>query len=144
MPTTYHTDAGFHLEREPVTEFDYRDRSQLIAVIRDAIARGNPVIQTPSPEEVKSKLPDIQKRVKARSWKDVERQSIYFSIECFDDEFVVISWGRAADGTWGPEKEHALERHIPVNDGIDAIADVILENLAERSDLPGLPIARTA
>ncbi|HEY9870592.1 MAG TPA: hypothetical protein V6D08_15610 [Candidatus Obscuribacterales bacterium] len=143
IPTTYRTDAGFHLQREPITEFDYRNRVALAESLREAIARGNPHIQTPSQEEQKKRLPDVQKRMKAKTWKEVERRSIYFSIECLDDEFVVISWGRAPDGTWAPEKERALERHIPVSEGIDAIVDAIWEHLTQRSDLPGLPIART-
>ena len=144
IPTLYRTEAGFHLQREPIIEFDYRNRVALAEALMDAITRGNPQIQTPPPEEQKKRLPDVQKRMKAKSWKDVERRSIYFSIECLEDEFVVISWGRAPDGTWAPEKEHALERHIPVAEGIDAIVDVVWDHLTQRSDLPGLPIARTA
>jgi hypothetical protein len=144
LPTTCETDAGFHIECEPVCEFDYRQRSELVRVISDAIRQGNPVISAPTPEIVKTSVPAIQARLKAKSWKEVERQSIYFSIECFDDEFTLKSWGRAPDGTWGPDKDLDLERSIPINQGVDAIVDVILDHLSQRSDLPGLPLARSA
>jgi hypothetical protein len=144
IPTTCETDAGFHVQREPIAEFNYRDGVQLTEALRNAIARGNPVIKAPSSEEIKAALPDVQRCMKARTWKEVERRSVYFGIEGFEDEFVVKSWGRAPDGTWGPDKERALERHIPISQGINVLAEVILQHLSERSDLPGLPLTQSA
>lgn len=64
MPTSYYAD-GFYLEREPISEFDYRDRTQLIEALRNNIARGNPVIQATDPQSEQRKTPDIQKRIGA-------------------------------------------------------------------------------
>lgn len=139
IPTMYRTDQGVYLQQEPIAEFDYRDRDQLAAAMRHAMETGNPNI-TADPSEQKKRIPDIQKRMKAKSWQDVERRSIYFCVECLEDEFLVTAWGRASDGTWSEEKQPALARHLPLNGGIESVVHAIWQHLQERTDLPGLPI----
>jgi len=55
----------------------------------------------------------------------------------------IESWGRAPDKIWSDEKETSLDVRIPKEAGVEGVADAILNHLAERSDLPGLPIPRT-
>ncbi|HEY9870596.1 MAG TPA: hypothetical protein V6D08_15630 [Candidatus Obscuribacterales bacterium] len=145
IPTRYETDAGFHLDREPVLEFDYRNKEEFVSALSQVVKDGNPRIHAPDPEEVQKAVPTIQRYIKAKSWNEAERRTIHFSIECVEDEFIITCSQRAADGTWARGKDsNLLERHIPLNEGIAAVVDVILDHLSERSDLPGLPITRTA
>lgn len=140
LPTKYETDAGFHYSSDPIHEFDNRDKTALTIALREAMRVGNPVIPAPSRDELKKRTA-MERLINAKSWKDLERKTIYFSIKCFDTEFRVVSWGRAPDGTWGPEKEHVLDTSVLKEEGVEAVAEIIIAHLKTRTDLPGLAMS---
>jgi len=55
-------------------------------------------------------------------------------------ESIQIFMGDGPIGTWNDEKETSLDVRIPKEAGAQGIADVILEHLRQRTDLPGLSI----
>jgi len=138
MPTLCETDEGFHVESDPVLEFDIRSREELVAALYEAIKRGNPLIPTPSPDALKQSVPVMQMRTKSKSWKEIERRTIHFSIEIFDENYLVTCSKRGADGLWSRDKELALDVTVPRSLGPNAIADAIFAHLQTRTDLPGL------
>lgn len=97
----------------------------------------NPLIDTPSPEQLKNKTA-MEIRAKASSWTELQRKSIGFLIQCWKSDFVVEAWGRAQNGAWESENNPALSISIPVQSGVEAVADAILDHLKKRNDLPGM------
>jgi len=136
LPTCIKTSQG-DFDVEPVQEIDYRNRADLVASIAKAVKVGNPQTDVPPAEDRKKQTP-MEKLAKAKSWADLERKSIYFSIKVFPSQFTIKAWGRASDGTWSDENQTALDVKIPAEQGIEAVADAIIEHLKSRKDLPGV------
>jgi len=53
LPTEAVTENRLRVDIEPVTVFDYRNRSEFIAALEKAIAAGNPTVPNPEEEELK-------------------------------------------------------------------------------------------
>ncbi|MDR3616020.1 MAG: hypothetical protein P4L53_20855 [Candidatus Obscuribacterales bacterium] len=138
LPTTMKTNQG-HFSVDPIQQIDYRNRQELIDALANAIKVGNPIGEAPSRESQRERT-SLEKLVHAKSWADLERKSIYFSIALLSSAVEIKSWGRAPDGTWSDEKATSLNVKIPQEAGAEGIADVILEHLSQRRDLPGLSI----
>jgi hypothetical protein len=138
LPTTMATNQG-HFSVDPIRQIDYRNRQELVDAIANAIKIGNPIGEAPSREKQKERT-SLEKLVHAKSWADLERKSIFFSIEILSSDVQIVSWGRASDGTWTDEKETSLDVRISKESGAEGVADVILEHLHQRTDLPGLSL----
>lgn len=136
LPKCIKTSYG-DFDVEPVREVDYRRRSDLIDALNNAIAIGNPPGDVPE-YRLKKGPSLLETLIGAKSWADLERKSIYFSIKIFPSYYSVKSWGRALDGKWTEEEDTVLDVTISAEKGVDAIADAILEHLKTRTDLPGL------
>lgn len=136
IPTIKQVESGQYIDGEPCAVVDYRDEKALLGALKRAFELGNPTIPDSTLDESR-KRPIIQRVAGAKSWVDLERHSIYFSIECWDSEFVVTSEGRASDGSWNREGSYLLEMHIPVAEGIEAVTKSVLDHLKTRKDLPG-------
>jgi hypothetical protein len=135
LPTRTETDQG-DFDVEPIRQIDYRNREDLADAIANAIRVGNPPGEAPSREKQKDRTP-MEKLANAKSWVDLERKSIYISIKIYPSEVLIESPERAGDGSWSGEKD-ALSVRVPKEAGAEGIADVILEHLSQRTDLPGL------
>ena len=136
LPTRIETEQG-DFDVEPIRQFDYRSRLALIEALAAAFMTGNPEAEVP-PLENKKKPTPMEKLVGAKSWTDLERKYIYFSIMVYPSTVRLESWARASDGTWSDEKETALDITIPLSAGVEGVADTILEHLRTRRDLPGV------
>lgn len=130
LPTTRATNQG-DFDVEPVKEIYYRNRAALIGALSEAFAIGNPKMDPPDKQTTPMEI-----RSKSKSWADLERKSIYFSIKCYPSEFWIKSWGRSPDGKWSDDL--LLDMHIPTEHGLEAVADAIINHLNTRRDLPGL------
>lgn len=139
LPTRIRTSRG-DCSVEPIRQIDYRDRDDLIEAIRNAIRIGNPPGEVPEYVLNRTATP-IEALIKAKSWADVERKSIYFSTEIFPSFYCIKCWGRACDGKWSDEQDTVLDVRIPAEKGPAEIANVILEHLKTRTDLPGLMLS---
>lgn len=134
MPTIKQAESGEYIDCEPYLAVDYGDPESLVTALKQALQTGNP----PVLDINRKKPPAIQKLAGAKSWADLERKSIYFSVECWDSEFVVTAEGRGSDGCWNRQGDYLFEKHVPLENGIEAVADAILDHLKTRNDLPGL------
>jgi hypothetical protein len=79
LPTCIETDQG-DFDVEPIRQIDYRNPQDLADAIANAISVGNPPGEAPPREEQKERTP-MEKLANAKSWIDLERKSIYISIE---------------------------------------------------------------
>ncbi|MBI1271047.1 hypothetical protein GC174_11505 [bacterium] len=145
MPTDARTSSQWHLSIEPVEVFDYRNREDFIAACNRAIERGIQDIPMPSDDQMvwndegpAMKQPIELKYAALNSWDDLERKSIYLTVECYDQGFLVESWGRAQNGKWSDDK--VLELRLEPEVGIEGVVDAILEHLQTRKDLPGMSL----
>ena len=138
-------DTPMHLSMtvEPIEIFDYNNRDEFISSVKKAITRGIPKVEMPPEEELywdENGMPGLKnppelKYARVKDWDELERRSVFYSVECYDRGFVVISCGRSKNGLWNDET--ALELRMPAEVGLEGVVDAILENLGTRSDLPG-------
>jgi len=136
LPTCIKTRQG-DFDVEPIQELDYRNRMELVDCIARAVQIGNPSAEVPPIENRKKQTP-MERLANAKSWADLERKSIYFSIKVFPSRYSVKAWARAADGTWSDEDKTCLDVSISAQDGPEGVADAILDHLKSRKDLPGV------
>lgn len=105
----------------------------LTKVLERAIERGNPEIDLTWEEA--GRTTTVDDLLKTSSELEVERQTISFSISCWEDELYVFCYARAKNGRYDHNK-HALDVYIPADKGIRAVAEAIIEHLKTRDDLP--------
>ena len=139
-------DTPMHLSMtvEPVEVFDYRNRDEFLSAVNRAAARGIPSVDMPPEEELfwdtngmpGRKNPVELKYAQVKTWDELERCSVYYTVDCYERGFVVLSCGRNRDGRWNDDT--ALELRMPAEVGIDGVVDAIIENLSTRRDFPGL------
>ncbi len=137
-------DTPMHLSMtvEPIEVFDYNIRDEFISFVKKAVARGIPKVEMPPEEELywdKNGMPGLKappelKYAKVNTWDELERKTVYYSVECYERGYVVISCGRNKNGLWSDMT--ALELRMPAEVGLEGVVDAILQNLRTRSDLP--------
>lgn len=142
MPTDARTESRWHLSVEPVEVFDYRNRSEFIAACKRAIVRGIPEVPMPAETEMfwiegrpELKHPIELKFAGTDNWDDLERKSVFVSVECYDKGFLIESSGRTPKGIWS--EQDVLELRLNPEVGIEGVVDAILDHLETRKDLPG-------
>ena len=143
MPTDARTEERLHFSVEPVEVFDYRNRVEFIAACKRSINRGIPIIEMPSGNDVINdehgmllKNPIELKYSNFKSMDELERNSLFVAVECYDQGFLIQSWGRAKSGKWSDEK--VLELRLTPDVGIEGAVDAILEHLETRQDRNGV------
>lgn len=145
IPTSAKTPSRYTVSVEPVQVFDWHDKATLAAAIEKQIAFGIPqipelkddeLIFTEDGQPTGLKNPIEPKYAGVPEWDDLERKSIYFSIQCFPSGYLVDSWKRAADGKWS--EEQSLELRLPASVGLSGLVDAIWGHLQTRKDLPGV------
>jgi hypothetical protein len=142
IPTEANIPAGYSISTEPVSEFDYRDREAFREALWEAIITGNPSVANPPDSEIikdshgfpRFKNPLELKYAGVDSWEELERASVYASVCSYPSGYIVEAFGRAADGTWSDER--VLSERVAIDDGIDAVIDVLIAHIDSRSDLP--------
>lgn len=137
------TPAHLSMTVEPVDVFDWRNRAEFLDAVKRAVARGIQSVPMPPDEDLnwdESGMPGLKEPIELRyagvkTWEELERKSFFYSVECYERGFVVISCGRQKNGLWSDEV--ALELRMPAEIGVEGVVDAILENLKEREDLTG-------
>ncbi|MBZ0188009.1 MAG: hypothetical protein K8F91_17310 [Candidatus Obscuribacterales bacterium] len=149
LPTSALTPSRFTISIEPIQVFDYQDKLQFLAALKNAIEQGFPKVPDPPAEELVQhedgipgfKNPPVMKYVTADSWDDLERKSIFVSLECYPSQYLVESWGHSSDGKWSDDK--LLELRLPSQVGLEVVIDAILDHLRTRNDLPGFSFGQS-
>jgi hypothetical protein len=144
LPTSALTASRFTISIEPVQIFDFHNRNQFLAAMKNAIDRGFPTVPDPPEEELiqhEDGMPGFKNSIEikyaaVRTWDELERKSIFVSVECYPSQYLIESWGRASDGKWSDDK--LLELRLPSSVGLEVVVNAILDHLKIRKDLPGL------
>lgn len=137
------TPAHLSMTVEPVDVFDWRKRAEFLEAVKRAVTRGIQSVPMPSNEDLicdENGMPGLKEPIElkyagVKTWEDFERKSIFYSVECYERGFVVISCGRQKNGLWNDDV--ALELRMPAEIGIERVVDAILEILMARKDLAG-------
>jgi len=146
LPTSALTPSRFTIAIEPIQVFDYHSKNEFLSAIKKSIDRGYPMVADPPQDELVQnedgmpgfKDPPVLKYVNADNWDDLERKSIFVSLDCYPSQYLIESWGRAADQKWSEDK--TLELRLPASVGLEVVIDAILDHLRIRKDLPGLVV----
>lgn len=136
IPLLNDTDAGFHIENEPVISFNCADVTAMERALAQSLANGNPVIA--APKDLSERESVIAKYIGVSSQAELEKISIHFSVEQLTDSYVIQCSKRDSSGLWDRSKEKALDVSLPKTGGTEPLARVIFEHLRTRKDLPGL------
>src|SRR5665213_2001657 len=78
MPVLAKTVAGFYQGIDPVAVVPVLQTAEMHRAIAETIARGNPVIPTPSPKEIP--LPSMLKYAGVKTWKTFDREATCWKI----------------------------------------------------------------
>lgn len=146
LPTSADTPSRFTISVEPVQVFDYRNKAQFCSALESSIKRGLPTVSDPPESELVEfgngvpgfKNPVELKYAEVLTWDELERKSIFVSVDCYPSQFLIESWGREPDGKWSDGK--LLELRLPPEAGLSGVIDAILAHLRTRTDLPGLAL----
>ncbi len=136
-PTILDTDAGYFLENEPVKRFNPYDTSVLAEVLRDRIAAPNEVVAAPTVAPKRLVLANI---LNIATQAELERKTVFLSVTRLDNGFRIESQPRKSDGSWDRKADRLIDCYLPATTTYNQLADVIIEHLKSRRDLPSQPI----
>lgn len=122
----YKTSAGYYLQMEPVTDFDYRNRQELVSILEKAFAIGNPPMEAPveAPEESL-----IMKAGGYKSASELEKNTLPISIEKLTSCYEIRCPERLPNGRWD-KRNFALSCSVPLELGCEGLADKLLGYIA--------------
>lgn len=118
IPTVAQTDAGFYLDVEPVEVVSAIDTEALQHAFKQAIARGNPKV--PTPTRAAFPKPVVLRYAKVKSWSAFERGCLYWTITEKDGVYHAIQGRKRPDRGW--EDDPTRIKTLPPGIGIDEVA----------------------
>lgn len=118
---------------EPFIEFNWQDRSVFSSVLRQALLSGNPNRVGPLVERGQRTALEI--RTKSRSWSEFEKKSIGISLEVYEQHCQLTVYAKhCRGGSWLDYDQ--FERKVAIEKSEEEIADILIEHLSNRLDLP--------
>jgi hypothetical protein len=126
LPQMARTEAGFYLDTEPVEVAAVNNTQQLASALQNLIARGNPVVPTPSRRAFPR--PVVLRYAKVRSWKQFEKGSAYWMLSKRDDGWTFGPWKRADRG-WEPDQT-ALTR-VEAMQSVERIVQLLISSMQQ-------------
>lgn len=131
VPVVAQADAGYFVDIEPVATIALDDPAGLASSIDAVIDKGNPRI--PSFARSEFPRPVVLAPAGVKSWATFERKAACWTVTREAGDTVVTASGRGADGKWVDDPSSTVR--VSTSDGAAGIVAVILQQLAERSDL---------
>jgi hypothetical protein len=104
IPVAAKTEAGFYMDIEPVEVAPVSDTEAFRKAIMQTIARGHPIIPTPSREAGFPK-PVVPQYAKVKSWKTFEKGATYWTFNEKDGAYHIEQWQKRDKGGWLPDPE---------------------------------------
>jgi hypothetical protein len=98
VPTVSKTDAGLFLDTAPVAAHSIDDVSGIIAAVEAAIARGNPIVPTPTRGSFPA--PVVLEYAKVKSWATFEKSAACWKIRFKDGSYQLCPMRKNASGGW--------------------------------------------
>jgi hypothetical protein len=120
IPTTAKTEAGYWLAIEPVDVAPVANPEALQQLLLKAIARGNPVVKTPSRQNFPP--PVMQRYCGMKSFSAFERTAALWAISVRDESYVIYPWRRSTQyrGAW--EENHEHRTVLPLTTPLEDVA----------------------
>jgi hypothetical protein len=107
IPVSAKTEAGFHMDIEPVEVAPVSDSQAFARAIMQTIARGNPRIPTPTRATGFPK-PDIHKYAKLKSWRAFEHGASFWTFNDREGAYHIEQWQKRPEGGWLPDPEREI------------------------------------
>lgn len=121
IPTVAKTKAGFHIAGEPVAVVPVTDADALRRAVREAMAKGNPAISTPTRETFPPSV--LPKYTGDRSWSAFMRGVSEWEIYEKDGKYQLTPWVKDPEGSqsWVPDTAHKIT--FPPGTTVDQVID---------------------
>lgn len=132
LPAQGRLESGIWVDLEPVIVTELREEDLTVA-IEKVLAAGHPRMPDPTKEEWQKRKDPVLKATQARSWKELARRGTSYSIAWTDDQIRVDMSMVDSKGRWQFDPEKA--RIFPIDTSLQAIANVILEDIRSRPEL---------
>jgi hypothetical protein len=132
VPTTAKTEAGYWMAIEPVDVAPVPDATALKDLLLKAMARGNPVV--PTPTRANFPRPIMERYSGMKSFSAFERTAKMWSISGSGDSYSIYPWQRSARyrGAW--EEDSSRKELLPVTSSPEEVArraaDLVFADLA--------------
>ena len=127
VPTIAKTEAGFYMDREPVSVVAAANTEGLRYALRDAMGKGNPTIPTPARNAFPR--PVLLKYSRAKSWSAFARGASQWSIEEEQGRYRIVGYRTHRDGYWIQDPEQKTE--LPAGSTRDQVIDAMIAILHE-------------
>ena len=98
IPDVAKTEAGFFLDVEPVRTVELGDLPALAAALDQAMANGNPLVQTPARSSFPK--PVVLKLAGVKNWNTFMKRARCFTILRGESEIEIAEAGRDEKGAW--------------------------------------------
>jgi hypothetical protein len=127
VPTVARTEAGFYMDREPVSVVAAANTEGLRYALRDAMGKGNPTIPTPARNAFPR--PVLLKYSGAKCWSAFARGASQWSIEEEQGRYRIVGYRTHRDGYWIQDPEQKTE--LPAGSTRDQVIDAMIAILHE-------------
>ena len=131
VPTVAKTEAGFYMDREPVSVVAAANTEGLRYALRDAMGKGNPTISTPARNAFPR--PVLLKYSGAKTWSAFARGASQWSIEEEEGTYQIVGYRTHPDGYWVQDPDQRTE--LPAGSIRDQVIDrmiAILQGAAQK------------
>ena len=127
MPVLAKTVAGFYRGIDPVSVVPVSQTTEMHRAIAETIARGNPIIPTPSPKE--ADLPSLLKHAGVKTWAAFDRDALSWKIREEDGIYQIVG---QRDGKYGgtvddPDQTITFPSGARLDDVIDRMVAILQE-----------------
>ena len=125
VPTVAVTEAGFFMDIDPVGVVEVGDRLRVGEEIRKTIAKGNPIVETPT--RASFPKPIILNYVNVKSWAAFLKGASYWKILEEDASYRLVFQSRLQSGGW--EDDFKKTETFDGVKAIDELVDVIFDQM---------------
>lgn len=125
LPTFAKVDAGGYMEIDPMATVPVSHTSELRNALHEAIARGNPII--PSPTRASYPEPAILKHAGVKSFAAFARGALPWMIQDKDGTHQIIGQRIARTGGWEDDPDQIVT--LPPGSSVDDVIERMIEVL---------------
>jgi hypothetical protein len=127
VPIVAKTEAGFYMNREPVSVVAATNTEGLRYALRDAMEKGNPTIPTPARNAFPR--PVLLKYSGAKTWSAFARGASQWSIEEKEGTYQIVGYRTHPDGYWVQDPDQRTE--LPAGSTRDQAIDAMIAILQD-------------
>lgn len=126
--------AGCYVPQAPFRACDFGSIKSLVEVLSDYLASDVPEVDMTFDDVRKSRA--VQVALGVSSSDEVQKATVSMDVEVGADSYDLVSLRRASNGRWDSNEPYALNQKIPKEQGLEAVAQAIVDHIQSRKDLP--------